>query len=107
MSRATAEHVRQIGRAVFVLRRADGDEDDARGAHGTREIGRELEALLRPVAPDHLLEAGLVDGHDAAPKPPDLRRILVDARDVVAVFRQTGSQHQADVACSDDRNFHS
>ena len=62
MSRATAEHVLQIGRAVLAGRRADRDEDDLR-VSGRRPIerGGERQPFFRAVAPDHLLEAGLVD----------------------------------------------
>ena len=47
MSRATAEHVLQIGRAVLALRRADGDEDDLGGADGRGQVGREASAAPR------------------------------------------------------------
>ena len=97
----------QVGRPVLVLGRPDGDEDDAAPHARPSEILGELESIFRLIAPDHLLEARLVDRHDAAAQLTDLRLILVDARDVVAGFRQTGSEHQAHVACSDDRNFHS
>jgi hypothetical protein len=33
-------------------------------------------------------------------------RILVDADDVVAVLGQTGSEHKAAIACSDDSYAH-
>ena len=65
-----------------------------------------VETLFRSIAANHLFEAGLVDGHDAAAKLPELGFILINADDVVPRFRETGSKHQADVARADDRNFH-
>ena len=60
----------------------------------------------RPVAADQLLQAGLVDRDLAPLQQPDLRRIVVDADDLVPVFRETGARHQPDVPSSDDRYFH-
>ena len=101
-----AEHVLQVGRAVLALRRADGDEDDLGGADGLGQVGRERQPLLARVAPDQLLEPRLVDRHPPAAKHPDLRLVLVDADDVVAVLGEAGAHDQPDVAGSDDRNFH-
>ena len=52
------EHVRQVGRSVLTLRRADGDEHDGRVANGLRQVGGEVEAPFLPVAADDLLEPG-------------------------------------------------
>ena len=46
------EHVPQVGRAVFVRRRADGDEHDLGARDRGADVGRELEAALRLVALD-------------------------------------------------------
>jgi len=100
------EHVRQVGRSVLVLRCADRYEHDAGSPHGTSEILSELQPLFEPVPLDHLLQARLVDGHHAATKLTDLRRVFVDTRHVIAVLCQAGSQHQAHVARPDDRYFH-
>ena len=40
------EHVLQIGRAVFALRRADGDEHDFARAHGRGQIGGKGQTAL-------------------------------------------------------------
>ena len=67
-----AEHVLQVGGAVFALWRADGDEDDARVADRLGQRRGERQPLFCTVAPDHFLEAGLVDRHlapAAAPGP--------------------------------------
>ena len=100
------EHVRQVGRTVLMLRCANRNEHNRRVANRFRKISGELETLFRSIAADHLLEAGLVDGHDAAAKLPNLGLVLVDTDDVVSRFRETGSEHQADIARADDRNFH-
>ena len=55
---------------------------DARTALG--QVGRERQPLLRAVPPHQLFEARLVDGDLAPVERPDLRRVLVDADDVVA-----------------------
>ena len=90
-----------------MLRCADRDEDDACRAHGARQILGELEPLFCDVPPDHLLEARLVNRHDAPAKLTQLGLILVDARDIVAGLGETSSEHQAHIARSDDRNLHS
>ena len=89
-----------------MLRGAHGDEHDARRAHGAPEILGELQPLFGLIAPDHFLEARLVDRHDAAAKLPQLGFVLVDAGHVVAGLGETGSEHQAYIPRSDDGNFH-
>jgi hypothetical protein len=84
----------------------DGDEHDAGGSNRLGKICRELEALFRSIAADHLLEAWLVNGHDAAAKLANFGLILIDANNVVSGFRETSSEHQAHIACASDRNFH-
>ena len=102
-----AEHMRQVGRPVFVLWRTNGNEHDGRGLDRFWQVGRELEPLLGAVALDHFLETRLVDGHHAAAQPADLGGILVDAHHVVAGLRQTRSEHQPDIPRTNDGNFHS
>ena len=58
------------------------------------------------------LRRGDLDGvEDAARAPPALeqghfRLVLIDARNGVSVFGQARTEHQADVPCSDDGDFH-
>ena len=103
-----AKHVLQVGGAVLAGRRADGDEDDLR-LRGRRapERGREGQALLALVPPDHLLEPGLVDGDLAPLQHPDLGRVLVDADDLVAVLGEAGAGNQPDVSAPNHRYLHS
>ena len=51
-------------------------------------------------------QARLVDRHFAAPQPRDLAVVDVDAGDVVAAFGEAGAGDQADIAGSNDRDFH-
>ena len=39
-------------------------------------------------------------------QPGDLAGVLVDADDVDAEFRETGTRNQADITGTDDRNVH-
>ena len=96
----------QIGGTVLTLRRAHGDENDFRCAYRFDEIGRESEAVLVVIAPNHFLEAGLVNRHPAGLERRNLRRVLVDARDSVAVFGQARTDHEADVARANNRDLH-
>ena len=100
------EHVAQVGRAVFVRRRADRDELEQAVRDAFRRVGRELEAPLVDVALDEHVEAGLVDRDLALLQALDLARVDVDADDVVAGFRQAGARDQADVAGAEDCDFH-
>ena len=53
--------VAEVGRAVRLRRRADGDEDGARGADGFVEVGGEAQPALADVLADELVEPRLVD----------------------------------------------
>ena len=96
----------QVGRAVLLGRGADGDEDDLGLLHGGVQVRGELEAAIGDVAPDHLLQARLVDGHDALVQAVDLGRDLVHADHVVAHVRKDDARDQPDIPCSDNANVH-
>ncbi len=100
------QDVLQIGRPVLFFRSAHGDEHDVGGAHRRRQIGGELDPFLGKTAANHLLEAGLVDRHPALFEHGDLGGVLVDANDVVSVFRETRTKHKTDIAGSNDSDFH-
>ena len=100
------EHVPQVGRSVFALRRADGDEHDVRRLDRRRQVGRERQPLFGDVAADDLFEPRLVDRHLAGGQRGDLCRVLVHARDRVAVLGQAGAQHESDVTGPHDGDFH-
>jgi hypothetical protein len=97
----------EVSGTIFTLGRPDGNEHDVGCLNGSRQIGREAEALFRVVAPDHFLEAGLVDGHLAALQRGDLRLILVDANHVVPVLGEAGPHDETDISSSDYGDFHS
>ena len=100
------EHVAEVGGAVFVGRRADGDEDDLRAGDGRGHVGGELEAPLRLIALDELVEAGLVDRKDVLLESFDLGDVEIGAVHVIAGLGETGADDQADVAGSDDGDAH-
>ena len=58
------------------------------------------------VAPDHFFEAGLVDRHLPRAQRRDLRFVFVHAGNRVSVFGKAGAQHEPDVPCSHDGDFH-
>ena len=72
ISRATAEHVLEVGRAVFARRGADGDEDDLRALDRGADVGGEGEPALLLVPLDHRLESRLVDRDLVPLEPGDL-----------------------------------
>ena len=101
-----AEHMLQVGGAVLALRRANGDEDDLGRAYGAGQLGREAEALFVSVPADDLFETWLVDRHLASGERPNLRLVLVDADNGVAVFGEAGAHDEPDVPAADDGDFH-
>ena len=54
----------------------------------------------------HLFEARLVNGDAARIERVDLRLVLIHTDDVVSVLSETGPEHEADIPCSDDGDFH-
>ena len=77
------EHVAQVGRAVLVGRRADGDEHDvapSRWPRATSVVNVEPALLL--IALDESSRPGLVDRQDVLLQAVDLRCVDVRADDV-------------------------
>jgi hypothetical protein len=66
------QHVLQVGAAVFVGRRADGDEDQVAVSHARGGVGGEAQAAGGMVGLDHRGQAGLVDRDDPASSPATL-----------------------------------
>ena len=99
-------HVLQVGRAVLSGWRADGDEDHQRAVHSLRQVGGELEPVLRHVLGDQAVEPRLVDRDLAAFQRRDLRRVVIHAGDVDAELGETGAGHQADVTASNYTDIH-
>ncbi len=94
--------VAEVGVAVAVARgRAHRDEHRLDVGDGSREIGREGQALLAHVAGDELLQPRLEDRHHALVQRGDLLGVEVDAGDVVPEVREAGARHQPDVTRPD------
>ena len=100
------ENVLQVGGAVLVGRRPDGDEHDLRALDGLRNVGREGEPAFALVADHHRLEARLVDRNFVLLERPDLRRIDVRANHVVAGLGEARAHDEADVPRPDNRYPH-
>jgi hypothetical protein len=96
----------QIGRAVLVRWRPDGDELQRAVRDRRLDVGRELKAASGNIALNDLEEPGLVNRQATGLKHPDLFSIQVQTQDVVAHFGKAGTGDETDVARSDDRHFH-
>jgi hypothetical protein len=100
------QHVLQVGAAVLVAGRADGDVLHVGEGDAGCDVRGEGEAAFLHVAVDDFLEAGLVDRHSARIEQADLGLVDVQAEHVVAQFRQAGAGDQAHVAGPHDRHVH-
>ena len=97
----------EIGGAVLVLRRADGDEDDLGLANGARQRRRKRQPPFLAVAPHQLLEARLVNRDLPPLEHPNLGVVVVDADDVISAFGEAGTRDEAHIPGSDDSDFQS
>jgi hypothetical protein len=100
------EHVFQVGRTILVGRRADCDELELAVRHRRVDVGGKAQATRRFVAADHRLQAGFVNGNAAVVENVDLALIEIETEHVVADFGKAGSGDQADIAGTDDGDFH-
>jgi hypothetical protein len=100
------QHVLEVGRAVLVGRRTDGDELQRAEVDGLLDVGRELQASGAHVALDDRVQPRLVNGQAARLQGGDLLRVQIEAQHLVADIRQAGAADQAYVAGPDDRDFH-
>ena len=69
-------------------------------------VGGEVQPACCQVSAHHVLQAGLVNRDAAFFQNLDLGRVNVQTLDLVAVFSQTSATDQANVAGTDDGNFH-
>ena len=92
--------------AVGVAGRADGDEYRVGVGDAVGEVGGEAEPAACVVARDHLLQAVLVDRHDALLQAFDLVGLLIDADGVETEFRKADAGHQPDVAGANHCDLH-
>ena len=95
-------HVAQIGLPIHALRRPHGDEDELRLPQRLLVGGGEGEPACFDVTPDHLLQPGLVDGHDPPFEPFDPFLVDVQTDDPIAQIGQARPGHQANVT---DANY--
>ena len=77
------EHVFQVCRAVFIGRRADGNELQLPEGDGFVDVGGEPEPAGGDVAGDDLIEAGLVDGDATGIQCFYFAGVKIKAQDVV------------------------
>ena len=77
------------------------------GAIAGGEVGRERQPAFAAVPLHEFEQARLVDRQLARVERLDLRRVVVDADDVVAALGEAGRRDEADVPGADDRDFHS
>ncbi|MND97298.1 hypothetical protein D3C80_896160 [compost metagenome] len=97
----------QIGIAVpSPCRCADGDKDKLRTLDGFRQIGGESQPAKGEIALHQFVQPRLIDRHDAALQPDNLRGVLVDADDLVSPCRETRATDQSDISRSDDSDLH-
>ncbi|MNN14870.1 hypothetical protein D3C81_1279520 [compost metagenome] len=101
------QHVLQVGRAVFVRGRAHGNELHVGVLHAGRHVGRKRQAAGSAITLDQLLEARLIDRHAASIEHGDLAFVHIETEHRIAEFRQAGAGDQADIAATDNCDFHS
>jgi hypothetical protein len=97
--------VREIGRAVFLRRRTDGDEREIATANGLREVRAELETI-RPIALHDLGEVRLEERYFALAKLLELVLVHVHARHVRAGIGKASTSDQTHVSRTNDGYFH-
>jgi len=100
------QDVLEVGGAVLVGRRADGDDHDVGALDRRPDVRGELEAPSALIAGDERLEPRLVDREPVLLQAVDLPRVDVGARNVVPRLREAGADDQPDVPRSDDGDFH-
>jgi hypothetical protein len=98
----SGQDVGQVGAAVFVRRRADGQEDDVGVVDGIVIVRREQQAAGSGVALDEAVQAGFVDGDDPVLQHRDLARVDVQAQHGIADVGETCARHQSDVTSPDN-----
>ena len=82
------QHMLQIGRAVFLGRRAHGDHQDLAMRNRLGHIGGEVQPAGRAVARDHRVQARLVNRHAPSLQLCHARRIAVEAQHTKAQIGQ-------------------
>ncbi|CAM2156829.1 hypothetical protein PT2222_30158 [Paraburkholderia tropica] len=100
------KHILQIRRAVFVGRRADGDELHVAVRDSRFDIGRKRQTARATIALDDFLKARLVNRHDALIEQVDLALVHVETEHVVADVGETRARHETHITAANDRQIH-
>ena len=100
------QHVREVGRAILLGRRADGDELEEAVRDPVLGAGCEDETALLDIAPDDVIEPWLVDRDLALLKPGHLAGVDIHADDVVAGLGEAGTGNKPHVTRTKYCNFH-
>ena len=100
------EHVLHVGGAVFVRRRAHGDELDRAKAHALLDVAGEVKALRLDVAQHDFFQARLEDGNFATQQHVNLGLIEIDAQHIVAHFGKTRAGDETYIAGAYNCQFH-
>ena len=101
-----AQHVLEIGGAVFVGRRADRDELEQAVLDAFRRVGREVEAPGGEIALEQIVQPRLVDRRLAALEHLHFALVDIHAQHVVADLGEARTRDQADVAGTEDGKTH-
>ncbi|MNG98221.1 hypothetical protein D3C79_573550 [compost metagenome] len=88
----------EVGRAVFVRRRADGNEDQFGVVDGVTGLGTEQQAAFLDVFFEHARKAGFADWRYALTQLTDLVRINIDAQNPVSYVCEGCSLYKTDIA---------
>ena len=100
------KYIAQIRRTVFVWRGTYGYELEKSVFYAPCRIRREFQTAGLRIALHKSVEAGLMNGNLATVEPLDLACVHIDADDVIARVRETGSSDEAYITRAENRNAH-
>src|SRR5690606_33117417 len=100
------QHILQVGGAILVGGRANGDELDTAVAHTGRRVGGELQPAGGVVVAHQVFQARFIDRNLALLQARDLVRVHIHADHLVADFGQHGALHQTHIARANYGYFH-
>ncbi len=91
------QDILQIGRAILVRRRTDGDQLEQTVVYPLLGVGREVQSAALDVAGNDGLKTRLVNGQYALFEHGDLVLVHVNTDHMVAGIRKACARHQAHV----------
>ena len=101
------QDITQVGAAIFIGRRGQGQENDLSGLNGLRQICGKGEPAGFDVPFEQHIQVRLVNGNLSIAHALHFGRIDVDANDIVSSFGETSTGYKADITRSDYSNLHS